>query len=53
MVDKSVEKGVDEGDTGKRQATVERLADTPRKYAVDGILHHVGDGDKVRYVERW
>lgn len=35
------------------QTTAEKVANAPCEYTVDCILHHVGEGDGVRYLVRW
>lgn len=35
------------------QTSVEEITDTPREYAVDRIVHQVGEGDNVQYVLLW
>lgn len=48
--DEPVDEGDEKLDKDGVQTTAEELADAPRKYAVDFIVSHAGEGDNFRYV---
>lgn len=48
-----VNKPMDEVNADGREPKPYKLAERPRKFNVDVILRHIGEGYNVRYVQHW